>query len=202
LARKGTEPHYHAGMVRSLRTTVLCASAAALTLSVAADASAAPLVSVSAGALAGYALKPSALPASDVNPYGVGLGVRGGVTVLGLYGGATFLYYLGQSTSFDVGGEKKSNAMAYGLEAGYELGLGPVALRPYVGVGFMNIHFAVTGTDIDDRKSRLYVAPGVTGLFTLMGWFVGADLRYTLVTNSGENGLHSPAAFLTGGKTF
>jgi hypothetical protein len=152
------------------------------------EAHALPGIGASAGLLGGVGMKPGDYPEGAANPYGVGLGVRGGVNLMGLYGGLTFLYHLGGSYDVPLVGSIKTNAMYYGLEGGYEIGLGPLAIRPYLGLG--NFTAKVSGTGVDKSESSLYVAPGIVGLVSVAGFFVGADLRYVVPfkKSTGSNG--------------
>ncbi|MBK7397710.1 MAG: hypothetical protein IPJ34_15790 [Myxococcales bacterium] len=139
------------------------------------EAKALPGIGASGGILVGTGLKPGDYSEGSPNPYGLGLGVRGGINLMGLYGGATFVYHLGGSVDV-LGQSVKTNVMYYGLEGGYEIGLGPIAVRPYVGLGNMSVKASVGSSS--DSQSSLYVAPGIVGLVTVAGFFVGADVRY------------------------
>lgn len=162
-----------------------------------------PGIGASAGIIGGLGMKPSDYPSGAANPYGVGLGVRGGVNLMGLYGGLTFLYHLGGSYDVPIVGSIKTNVMYYGLEGGYEIGLGPLAVRPYVGLGNFTAKASGGGTDSSD--SSLYVAPGIVGLVSVAGLFVGADLRYVVpfkkgsTSNGGEISNNSLGIFGTVG---
>src|SRR3954447_2669894 len=91
-----------------------------------------------AGVLGGYAA--STDEDHDVNPYGVGLGLDAGITlpVLPIYVGGRFMYYFGDSASFSEGGvglKLDAHYVMYGVDLGYDAELGPIVLRPGLGIG-------------------------------------------------------------------
>ena len=160
---------------------------------VSAPASALPGMDVSAGLLVGGGKKPSDYGDASPNPYGLGFGLRAGATILSLYAGATFLYHLGDS--IEVAGLKtKLNALYYGVEGGYDIGLGPFHLRPYLGLGQASFKGTVTGSllgkpvESSSSESSLYVAPGAAAIVSVAGFFVGADVRYLYPFKKGSDG--------------
>ena len=122
---------------------------------------------------------------SAPNPLGFGLGARAGIDLLGIYGGIQLMYYFGGSESVSVPGQSVSvndHTLMYGVEVGYGFKLIDIlTIRPQVGIG--NATFSVTGggsgvatVDVGSQStSNIYLEPGVTGLISLGGWFVGAD---------------------------
>jgi Outer membrane protein beta-barrel domain len=146
--------------------------------------------------------------------YNIGIGARVGYTLpMNLYIGAAFTYHLGKSQDNGLGGTAKTTAMIYGLEVGYALAVGPLAVRPYIGVGQVAWKFdtgdmtipglgTVAGTSGSD--SYLTFWPGVTALYPLGNAFVGVDLKYNIVTGlpSGADSANAFGAFLTGGWSF
>lgn len=107
------------------------------------------------------------------NPLGFGLGARGGVSLLGLYGGLAFMYYLGESDNFT-----SVHAWTYGVEGGFGAKLlGLVTLRGQVGVGNYteSADVKVLGVSANHTSSSVYVEPGVTGMVTLGALLLGAD---------------------------
>jgi hypothetical protein len=145
--------------------------------------------------------------------YNIGLGVRGGYTLpMNLYLGATFIYHLGKSEDVP-GGSMKANVYYFGVEAGYAIAAGPVAVRPYLGLGQLTAKSSVpdytdpiTGVVVSGGGSNGYftIWPGVTALFPIGPAFVGADLRYNIVTGlpEGADSANAFSAFLTGGMSF
>lgn len=140
-------------------------------------------VGVEVAAKGGYGTSPDSSYA--FNPYGVGLGARGGVSFLGLYGGLNVVYYLGGSTKTALG-EVKAHTLLYGLEAGYGISLLDIlTIRPQIGLG--NATASASGLGQDVSNSNIYLEPGVTGLVSLGGFFVGADANL-LVLPGADNG--------------
>lgn len=119
------------------------------------------------------------------NPLGFGIGGRAGVDFLGFYGGIQLMYYFGGSDTASFDGQSislKDHTFMYGVEAGYGFTLVDVlTIRPQVGIGNAtlssngNISGALNVNANGASTSNLYVEPGVTGLISLGGWFVGAD---------------------------
>jgi hypothetical protein len=164
----------------TLLATALCVG----TLSTARDVHALGPIGLEIGAKAGAGTNPDS---SGPNPLGFGIGARGGVTFLGLYGGLNFMYYLGSSQSQTVGGSSFSESVhstQYGVEAGYGLTLSLLTLRAQLGIG----NFTVTGSGGgqvaggSSSESSLYLEPGVTAMVSLGMWFVGADVNALVLT--------------------
>jgi hypothetical protein len=151
-------------------------------------------ISPSAGLLVGNGFK---------DGYNVGLGARGGVTLpMNVYVGGTFLYHLGK-TENDV----TANVWFLAAEGGYDLAVGPLTLRPYLGLGYA--HLAVSGGDVcglgqcvslSNSEGKVSLWPGATALFGLGSFFVGADLRYTVVLDVDD--FNAFGAFATAGLSF
>jgi hypothetical protein len=172
----------------------LCAS----TLMMSRDAHALGPVDLEIGAKAGVGTNPisSNNGQSAPNPLGFGLGARGGVSFLGFYGGVSLMYYFGSSQDASVPGESGSvsdHTLMYGIEAGYGFTLADIlTIRPQIGIG----NFTVTASDnvsglvsggASSSNSNLYLEPGVTGLISLGGWFVGADANLLFLPGSDYN---------------
>jgi hypothetical protein len=92
-------------------------------------------VDIEVGARAGLATSP-------LGPLGFGIGGRGGVSILGLYAGIDVLDYLGataecESCSSPPGQivKQSRSALLYGFEAGYNLKVSLVTIRPQLGFG-------------------------------------------------------------------
>ncbi len=139
--------------------------------------------------------------------YNVGIGARGGLTLpMNLYVGGTILYHLGKTESTPLG-DITANVWYLGGEGGYDLGVGPLTIRPYLGLGYANLRVSapdtcVLGTCVGGSNSQGKLAfwPGVTGLVGLGSIFVGADLRYVLVVDVEDGNAFS--AFATAGMSF
>jgi hypothetical protein len=173
-----------------MKKTALIASAAALSMatvvSFSSTASALGPLDIEIGAKAGVGTTPSNLPSGSINPLGFGIGGRAGVSILGLYGGGSIIYYLGGSQS-EPGGSVSVHTLMYGFEIGYGMKLIEIlTLRAQVGIGSYDMSgsgstaFGSGSSDIKD----LYIEPGLTALVSLpfVGWFVGADANVLALT--------------------
>ena len=147
-------------------------------------------VDLEVGARAGFASSPLSSnngQSTGPNPLGFGLGARGGVSFLGIYGGIQIMYYFGGSENASVPGQSISvstHTFMYGVEAGYGFTLIDIlTIRPQLGIGNASFSGSVSGSGIfagnlaNSSGSNLYLEPGVTGLVSLGGWYVGADIN-------------------------
>jgi hypothetical protein len=120
--------------------------------------------SVYAGLLGGYAA--SADKENDVEPYGVGVGASAGVTlpVFPMFLGARVLYFFGDDASFGAGSGRvtlDSHYLMYGLDLGYDATLGPVTLRPGLGIGRATVGRARDGpVSVRRRRGTLQLPHG------------------------------------------
>jgi hypothetical protein len=64
------------------------------------------------------------------------------------------------------------NSILIGFEAGYEIRVSRITLRPQVGVGSYTL---IETESESNNASSLYFEPGVTGLLTFGRWIIGAD---------------------------
>jgi hypothetical protein len=139
-------------------------------LCVARDASALGPVDLEVAGKVGYGTNPFS---NYPNPLGVGLGARAGVSLLGLYGGLSFMYYIGSSQDVaSQAGSISAHSVLYGIEGGYGTKLGPLTLRGQLGVG--NFTISESGA-LSGNNSNLYLEPGVVALLTFGMLLVGAD---------------------------
>ena len=139
--------------------------------------------------------------------YNVGIGARAGFTLpMSLYLGGTIVYHLGKTESTGVG-DVTANIWYLGAEGGYDLGAGPLTIRPYLGFGYA--HLGVSAPDVcvlgacasgGHSDGKLAFWPGVTGLVGVGSLFVGADLRYVLLVDVEDGNAFS--AFATAGLSF
>lgn len=176
-------------MMRHFSVALLATALGAGILSTARDASALGPVDLEAGAKLGMGTTPSNL---NANPLGLGLGARGGVSFMGLYGGLNIVYYFGSSQSQSLGGSSVSvseHSLLYGIEAGYGMKLlGLLTLRAQLGIGSANLTVSnseqVAGLSGggDVSQSSLYLEPGITAMVSLGMWFVGADVNALVLT--------------------
>ncbi len=146
-------------------------------------------VNIEAGALAGYATDPGGNGSYDT--LGVGLGARGGVEFLGIYGGLRAMYYFGGSTDIPGGGSESSHAFLYGIDGGYSFHLLMLTIRPQIGIGNLTLagteQASSASASLSASNSYLYLQPGVTGLLTFGVVYVGAEVN-VLVLPSVDQG--------------
>jgi hypothetical protein len=143
---------------------------------------------ITVGLLAGYGLDLGGT--GELNPFGIGFGVRGGYNLDALYLGARFMFFLGDSEEITVGTttiETSANLMTIGAEVGYDLELSDrgITLRPEVTAGLAIL--GGEGSDgvggmIDTSSNNFYVAPGASLLACLgTNVFTGVDVQVPIV---------------------
>ena len=137
-------------------------------------------VDIEAGAKVGVATNPFD---GGVNPFGLGLGVRGGVSIFGFYGGLSAVHYFGADYDgpLSTSGDKVHySTTLLGLELGYTISVLPlVNIRPQLGIGSVGLYASGGGTDSSD--SHLYLEPGVTVLVPLGLLYVGGDVNALII---------------------
>lgn len=144
---------------------------------------------------------------------GIGLGLRGGVTLpSGLYVGGNAVYHLGgraETLERTDGSRDVISAKSFylGGEAGAPLLVGPFTMRPYVGLGFhavMTTVKSVNDTGPFQKSSTdlgFYVAPGFAALYPLFdNLFAGIDARYVITPLDLD--ARGVSLFATAGKGF
>jgi hypothetical protein len=144
---------------------------------------------VSVGLLLGYGINLD----RDFNPWGIGFGARGGYNLDNIYLGVRFVFYLGESVSaaaFGGGpGDFSVNVWELGVEAGYDLDLGAVTLRPEVGFGLAGSSSDSSAPGVvsaPKSSTDLYLAPGASVLYDVTPVvFVGVDTRLQFVLITG-----------------
>jgi len=119
--------------------------------------------------------------------YGFGFGARLGYTTSSrIYLGGTFVYHLGETN-----GPLTYGLYYFGPEVGYNVPVGPVVVRPYVGGGYGSLETTYHGLaqipgggsvgtngDFHGRSATPFVWPGLTILIPVGNAFaVGADAR-------------------------
>jgi hypothetical protein len=139
------------------------------------------------------------------NDLGFGVGGRVGYTFdTPVYLGATFMYHAGKDGIVEAPGvvASSSSFMYPGIEAGYDIGIGPVLIRPYAGAGLLigRISQTVGGNESTRTESAAMVYPGVNAHYIIgrTPIFVGGDTRLLLpfanqgpaLTLLGTAGLH------------
>lgn len=133
---------------------------------------------ISAGLLLGYGISLE----SGANAWGLGFGVGGGYTLdMGVYLGARFVYYLGES---------HVNVWELGIEGGYDVDMDKLHIRPGIGLGIANVTVdipAVLGFGGGSASSsEFFIAPGAALLYDVSdSIFIGVDARLQVVLASG-----------------
>jgi hypothetical protein len=138
----------------------------------------------------------------DLNPFGFGLGARGGVTFgPGVYIGADFDYFFGEKQSAGIAGVGASvTGNIYSLaEIGYDAWIyRQGVLRPKIGlgVGWAHVNGCAGGSVLglvnfngcDSRTTDGFdVAPGLQFLHFFGAGFLTAELRYETILVDGPN---------------
>lgn len=136
---------------------------------------------VYAGLVGGYTAtvdQPEHVP----DPMGPAIGLRAGLTIpmTSLYVGGLFLYHTGEDVTEPERGRLTSSSYMLGGEVGYELGLGPLVLRPSLGIGYHNA--SIEELLEEGNHSSVYLSPGVNAMVVL-GIMVGAEIRYNAIVN-------------------
>jgi Outer membrane protein beta-barrel domain len=115
----------------------------------------------------------------DLNPYTAGLGVRAGLTLpSSFYLGASVDYFFGESESV-AGFDTSASVFQLLGNVGYDFGLGPLTLRPLVGLGYAQRNVDIG--DQDASEGDFALSPGVEAIFGFGLLSVGGELRYNKV---------------------
>lgn len=116
-----------------------------------------------------------------------GMGARAGYTFeTPIYVGATFMYHFGDDGFATGQGVSESSRSFYypAAEVGYDVGIGPLLVRPYAGAGILFNRTSITTNGFSDSvtNSELMIYPGVTAQYILPKTpvFVGGDVRAVL----------------------
>jgi hypothetical protein len=152
-------------------------SAALLVLGTSSTVHALPLVTLSGSVRGLYGS-----PADDLglNPYGGGIGLRLGVTVpASLYLGGSFDYFFGESETNAADLEQSLSLLQVMARVGYDLGIGPVTLRPQLGLGLAQTHVDFGG--VGTSESDVALAPGAEFIFGLGLLSLSAEANYNVV---------------------
>jgi hypothetical protein len=125
----------------------------------------------------------AALLGYSTNNLNVGIGARIGYTLpaVPVYVGGTFVYQMGQSRSVP-GVDQSSHLYCFGAEGGYSIGVDPVVIRPYIGLGPAIASSSFGGVSSSTSKFAFWL--GVDVLLPLGPLFIGVDGRYLGVSDS------------------
>jgi hypothetical protein len=180
-ARRGCSEQNRPNLSRRLPAAALGVACAAAALSFSADAHALPLLTLSAS-LRG--LFGSAFGDPDANPYGPGIGVRAGVTLpTSLYLGASLDYFFGDSVEI-AGADVNQSLLQVLANVGYDAGLGPLTLRPSIGLGLAQSNVEIG--PIEQSESNFVLSPGAEAIVGLGLLSVSGEVRYNKVFVDGD----------------
>jgi len=152
-------------------------SAALLVLGTAHTAQALPGLTLS-GSVRGLYGSPS--QDRRINLYGGGVGLRLGLTLpASLYLGASFDYFVGESEKTELDVDQSASVTQFMGRVGYDLGFGPVTLRPELGFGLAQAHSKVG--DLSSSEGDFALAPGAEFIFGLGLLSISAEAGYNVV---------------------
>ena len=121
-------------------------------------------------------------PSSDWNPYGAGIGLRGGVTLLSIYAGASLDYFFAETTRL-AGMKITGGRLQVMGNVGYEIGLPLLTLRPFLGVGYAQTQIQ-SNLGPDHSKNELVLAPGAELMVSLGLVNVSGEVRYNFTSTA------------------
>jgi len=158
-----------------LSTSLLATVAVALSSG---DAFARGPVGVEVGAEAGYGTSPGG---AAVNPLGLGVGGRAGLTLWGLYLGVEGVNYFGSPD----GNGGQYHAVQFGGQLGYRIKISSVTIRPQVGVGDVYLFGSSAGVTSPALPTALclYTQPGAVVFASFGALYVGVDASALLIVN-------------------
>jgi hypothetical protein len=136
-----------------------------------------------------------------------GIGARGGYTLpMNIYLGATLGYNFGSSPAPNV----SFHSFMFGVEGGYDLTVGPVVIRPYLGLGDLIASASVPSVTVAGfgtvgggsvSSGNFALWPGATVMYPISNFFVGGDLKLLIVPGADEDAV-GLGVYATGGMTF
>jgi hypothetical protein len=128
----------------------------------------------------GFATNPTT---TGPNPMGFGLGGRLGVSIAGLYAGASAVYFFGGTAGTGMDSEQE-NSVEYGAEIGYGVKISRFTIRGVLGIG----NFQQLGNGVaTGGENNLYVEPGVLAMCSFGAFFLGADVNAFFLPSSPGN---------------
>ena len=144
-----------------------------------------------------------------------GIGARGGYTLanMPIYIGGTFMYNIGS----DIVPGVNVHSFLIAVEAGYDFPVGPVVIRPYLGLGDTLISGSIAtacvinpltgqcigGASASSTTSEFTLYPGATVMYPIQQFFVGGDVRIEWLPGVGPGGDNvGLGLYATGGMQF
>ena len=145
------------------------------------------------------------------NAYGLGFGVRGGYTFphytfpVQVYTGLSFLYYNGNSQSVPFIGSSRVRIWTLMAEFGQDLAVGPVEIRPFLGLG-IGVFGGGVGA-FSSSTAYFGLTPGAVATYSFngplsTGLFVGADIHITWLPSTDAFIANDFSLLATGGYRF
>ena len=155
--------------------------------------------------LAGYGFQLDTFGASGFSAYRFGFGARAGVTLAShLYLGGVFIAHVGTSISATGDGGATYAAYAHdtyaGPEVGYDIDLGRVLLRGFVGTGLLAEigKTSVRQWSVSDDHAFFFVSGGALAAYRVGDMLFGLDLRMPL-TPAQSSSAWAPTAMISVG---
>jgi len=145
------------------------------------------------------------------NAYGLGFGVRGGYTFpdytfpVQVYTGLSFLYYNGNSQSVPFIGSSRVRIWTLMAEFGQDLAVGPVEIRPFLGLG-IGVFGGGVGA-FSSSTAYFGLTPGAVATYSFngplsTGLFVGVDIHITWLPSTDAVIANDLSLLATGGYRF
>lgn len=159
-------------------------------------AQALPLASVT-GTL--YGLYGSGMGEGTVDAFGPGVGLQAGVALASFYIGASYQHFFGLKVEEtllsdpSVGIERTASLNMLLGHVGYQAGLGPLVLRPSLGLGYASTDIEVLTntvaqeTRVSSDERDLAVSAGAEARFGLGLLSACGELRYDTILREGAN---------------
>jgi hypothetical protein len=148
-------------------------------LPAAADPATANSIQLGVGFRYGFSLEDG-----DLNPWRTGIGLQGGYTLPNaVYLGGNFEYFFGEKSQ-ELGVERSGNVWQLMAEGGYDLGLGPIVVRPKLGAGVAGLNGEVCGNPggcASNSDTKPVLAPGAALMLLTPKFSAAVDLRYALI---------------------
>jgi hypothetical protein len=137
---------------------------------------------------------------STLNPYFLGIAIRGGYELDNrIFLGGGFVYHLGESDDLVINTpgamtagivSARQNYMLGFVEGGYDIWAGNLIIRPsiWLGMGFAIVDPYLTSGGVKTVSDFMF-APGLNLNYVMDGIYIGGDVRYVAVTGDGVQGI-------------